>query len=235
MIPWLRPDSAFPHIDTALVEPNGLLAAGGDLSPERIQEAYRHCIFPWYADGQPILWWSPDPRMVLFVEDFKVGRSLRKTVAQNLFEIRVDTNFSGVLEGCAAPREAQGGTWITAEMMRAYVRLHERGVAHSVEAWRDDRLVGGLYGLNIGCMFYGESMFAAEPNASKVAFVHLVGRLARFGLPIIDCQQETAHLARFGARPIARREFAERVARLVHSPQPAQLWTADMRPEIINP
>jgi leucyl/phenylalanyl-tRNA---protein transferase len=173
--------------------------------------------------------------MVLLIEDFKVARSLRKTIARNLFEIRVDTAFAGVLRGCAAPRGGESGTWITDEMIRAYLRLHECGIAHSVEAWRENQLVGGLYGLCIGRMFYGESMFAREADASKVALVHLVDRLARFGLPMIDCQQETAHLARFGARPMARRLFAARVERLVNSPQPAQLWSADMQPETFAP
>jgi leucyl/phenylalanyl-tRNA--protein transferase len=200
-----------------------------------LQDAYRRCIFPWYSPGQPILWWSPDPRMVLFVDEFKVGRSLRKTVARNTFEIRIDTDFAAVLEGCAAPRGPDMGTWITREMVDAYVRLHECGIAHSFEAWRDNRLVGGLYGLCIGQMFYGESMFAREPDASKVALVHLVRRLEQFGLPMIDCQQETAHLARFGARPIARGLFAKHVQRLVHSPQPTRLWSAELHSETFAP
>jgi len=223
VIPWLR-TGAFPPIDTALVEPNGLLAAGGDLSAERLLAAYRQGIFPWYSTGQPILWWSPDPRMVLFVEEFVVPRSLRKVVAQRRFEIRVDSAFVRVIEACAEPRADGGGTWITADIVDAYSELHRRGYAHSVEAWQGDALVGGLYGVAIGRMFFGESMFTRLPNASKVALVHLIDLLKRRAMPMIDCQQQTEHLARFGARPIPRREFAEEVARLVNSMQPAELW-----------
>lgn len=223
MIPWLR-TGAFPPIDTALGDPNGLLAAGGDLSAERLLAAYRQGIFPWYSDGQPILWWSPDPRMVLFVAEFRVPRSLRKVVAQRRFEIRVDSAFRRVIEACAAPRADDGGTWITAAMVDAYSELHRRGYAHSVEAWQGDVLVGGLYGVAIGRMFFGESMFTHVPDASKVALVHLIDLLTRRAMPMIDCQQQTEHLARFGARPIARREFADRLARLVNSTQSPELW-----------
>lgn len=223
MIPWLRA-GAFPPIDTALADPNGLLAAGGDLSAERLLAAYRQGIFPWYSDGQPILWWSPDPRMVLFVAEFRVPRSLRKVVAQRRFEIRVDSAFRRVIEACAEPRADEGGTWITAAMVDAYTELHRSGYAHSVEAWQGDALVGGLYGVAIGRMFFGESMFTRAPDASKVALVHLVELLTRRAMPMIDCQQQTEHLARFGARPIPRREFAERLARLVNSTQSPGRW-----------
>jgi leucyl/phenylalanyl-tRNA--protein transferase len=223
MIPWLRTD-AFPPIDTALADPNGLLAAGGDLSAERLLAAYRHGIFPWYSDGQPILWWSPDPRMVLFVAEFRLPRSLRKVVAQQRFEIRIDSAFRRVIEACAEPRADDGGTWITAAMVDAYSELHRRGYAHSVEAWQGDALVGGLYGVAIGRMVFGESMFTRAPDASKVALVHLIDLLARRSMPMIDCQQQTEHLARFGARPIPRREFAERLARLVNSTQSPERW-----------
>lgn len=223
MIPWLR-TGAFPPIDAALADPNGLLAAGGDLSAERLLAAYRQGIFPWYSDGQPILWWSPDPRMVLFVSEFRVPRSLRKVVARQRFEIRVDSAFRRVIEACAEPRADQGGTWITAAMVDAYTELHRRGYAHSVEAWQGDALVGGLYGVAIGRMFFGESMFTRAPEASKVALVHLIDLLSRRAMPMIDCQQQTEHLARFGARPIPRREFAERLARLVNSTQSPELW-----------
>jgi len=225
VIPWLRTESPFPPIATALAEPNGLLAAGGELTPDRLLEAYRRGIFPWYSAGQPVLWWSPDPRMVLFVDEFRASRSLRKRVKQQPFEMRVDTAFRSVIEACAAvPRAGQGGTWITREIADAYTELHHRGNAHSVEAWRGGLLVGGLYGVAIGRMFFGESMFAHEADASKIALVHLVAMLRARGFPLIDCQQETAHLASFGARPIPRRVFAERVAGLVHCPAPGDRW-----------
>jgi leucyl/phenylalanyl-tRNA--protein transferase len=223
MIPWLR-TGAFPPIESALADPNGLLAAGGDLSAERLLAAYRHGIFPWYSGGQPILWWSPDPRMVLFVAEFRTSRSLRKLVAQTRFDIRVDSAFRDVIEACAAPREEGGGTWITPEMVDGYRELHRRGYAHSVEAWQSHELVGGLYGVSIGRMFFGESMFARVPNASKVALVHLIELLRRSGMPMIDCQQQTEHLARFGARTIPRRKFAELLAPLVNSSQPTEAW-----------
>jgi leucyl/phenylalanyl-tRNA---protein transferase len=235
VIPWLRSDSSFPPITTALHEPNGLLAAGGDLSVERLLAAYERGIFPWYSEGQPILWWSPDPRMVLYVDEFRVARSLRKTVARKRFEIRIDADFPAVIRGCAAPRDTHGGTWITSPMLRAYLRLHEQGFAHSVEAWRDGHLAGGLYGVTIGRMFFGESMFAREPDASKIALVHLVARLQQAGCPLIDCQQETAHLARFGARPVPRAQFADEIGRLVHSSSPAKMWDASVIPETDTP
>ena len=206
-------------------QPNGLLAAGADLAPERILGAYRKAIFPWYAEGQPVLWWSPDPRMVLRVEDFHIGRSLAKVLRSKRFELRCDTAFRQVMDGCAAPRKGDSGTWIVPEMVEAYNRLHTLGYAHSVESWRDGVLVGGLYGVAIGRMFYGESMFAREGDASKVALVHLVEKLKKSGFPLIDCQQETAHLARFGARSMARRQFAREIAALVNCPDPPGVWT----------
>ena len=224
VIPWLR-TGVFPPIDSALDEPNGLLAAGGDLSAERLLAAYGQGIFPWYSAGQPILWWSPDPRMVLFVADFHVPRSLRKLISQRPFEIRIDSAFRRVIEACAEPRKDDSGTWITPEMLDAYSELHRRGFAHSVEAWQNDAMVGGLYGIAIGRMFFGESMFTRVANASKVALAHLIELLKRRAIPMIDCQQETEHLARFGARPIPRREFAERLSRLVNSAEPAEPWT----------
>ncbi|HXX85723.1 MAG TPA: leucyl/phenylalanyl-tRNA--protein transferase [Casimicrobiaceae bacterium] len=225
MIHWLRSSESFPPIEDALADPNGLLAAGGDLSPERLLDAYRHGIFPWYSDGQPVLWWSPDPRMVLFVDEFKVSRSLRRVVSRGDFDISVDKAFRSVIEACAEPRDGQAGTWITQTMIDAYTRLHRYGYAHSVEAWVDDELAGGLYGVAIGRMFFGESMFARVTDGSKVALVHLVEMLKQRDMPLIDCQQQTPHLARLGARPIPRRAFAEALARLVHSPQPAGAWS----------
>ncbi len=225
MIPLLGPRTPFPPLDCALDDPNGLLAATRDLTPERLIDAYRHGIFPWSGDDEPVLWWSPDPRMVLPTDELRVTRSLRKLVRQARFEIRADSAFREVMEACAAtPRPGQGGTWITPSMIGAYCELHARGCAHSVEAWRDGRLAGGLYGVALGRMFFGESMFARVTDASKVALVHLVGMLRVRGYPLIDCQQETAHLASFGARPVPRRLFAERVAALVHSAAPAGAW-----------
>ena len=225
MIPWLSAQSPFPPLEAALADPGGLLAAGADLSPERIVAAYRQGIFPWYSDGQPILWWSPDPRMVLPVAEFRVSRSLRKRVRAGTFETRIDTDFRAVIGACArTPREGQGGTWITPEMADAYCELHRRGYAHSIESWRDGRLVGGLYGIALGRVFFGESMFAHETDASKVALVALVAQLQRLGVPLIDCQQETAHLATFGARPIPRATFAAQLAELIHSADPPPGW-----------
>ncbi len=225
MIPWIKTNGAFPPIESALAEPNGLLAAGGELSAPRLLEAYRLGIFPWYAEGQPVLWWSPNPRMVLFVDEFRARRSLRKVLKQSRFELRVDSAFRGVIESCAAvARPGQYGTWITPAVVEAYCTLYRQGHAHSVESWRDGALVGGLYGVAIGRMFFGESMFAFEADASKVALVHLVDLLKRAQFPLIDCQQETAHLASFGARPISRREFANRLGALINSPAPANTW-----------
>ncbi len=226
MIHWLRPGAPFPPIERAMGEPNGLLAAGGDLSVERLLDAYRNGIFPWYSGDQPILWWSPDPRMVLFVDEFKLSRSLRRTIDKRRFEIRVDTAFLEVVLACAAPRDGQGGTWITPEIAAAYHRLHMRGHAHSVEAWVDGELAGGLYGVAIGRMFFGESMFARATDASKVALAHLIDILRRQDVPMIDCQQQTSHLARLGARPITRREFAAELSRLVNSTPTTDAWRA---------
>ncbi|MEO8740149.1 MAG: leucyl/phenylalanyl-tRNA--protein transferase [Casimicrobiaceae bacterium] len=226
MIHWLQPGAPFPPIERAMVEPNGLLAAGGDLSTERLLDAYRHGIFPWYSGDQPILWWSPDPRMVLFVDELKVARSLRRTIDKGRFEIRVDTAFLAVVRECAAPRDGQRGTWITTEIAAAYHSLHQHGHAHSVEAWSNGELVGGLYGVAIGRMFFGESMFARATDASKVALAYLVDVLRRQDVPLIDCQQQTAHLTRLGARPIARREFAVALSRLVNSTPSTHAWRA---------
>ena len=224
MIPWLRGDAPFPPVSKALKSPNGLLCAGGDLSARRIVEAYSQGIFPWYSEGDPILWWSPDPRMVIFPEELKVSRSLRKSVARGAYETRVDTAFREVIEACAAPRDGQGGTWIVPEMVEAYVRLHELGFAHSVESWRDGLLVGGLYGMALGKAFFGESMFARAHDASKVALVRLVERLRAGGFRVIDCQQATAHLASLGAREIPRKAFAQLVQESIQYPPTGQRW-----------
>lgn len=212
MVPWLPEDAAFPRLETALTEPNGLLAAGGDLSPRRMIAAYRRGIFPWYSAGEPILWWSPDPRMVLFPEEFRVSRSLAKTLRNSKYEVRLDSVFGDIVHACAGkPRAGQSGTWITPEMQTAYCELHLLGYAHSVETWIDDKLAGGLYGVAIGRAFYGESMFSDARDASKIALAHLCAHLKRRGFGIIDCQMETTHLASLGARPIPRRDFAARL------------------------
>ncbi len=227
MLAWLRPDAPFPPLSAALAEPNGLLAAGGDLSPERLIAAYRRGIFPWFSAGQPILWWSPDPRMVLYVDEFRMSHSLDKRVRRQEFTVRIDTAFRDVIDSCATvPRDGQRGTWITPEMIDAYCELHRRGMAHSVESWHDGQLCGGLYGMALGRMFFGESMFARKTDASKVALVHLVDMLRRQGVPLIDCQQETAHLGSFGARPIARATFAGHLSELIHSTEPVAGWRA---------
>jgi leucyl/phenylalanyl-tRNA--protein transferase len=233
VIPWLESDAPFPPLDSALEQPNGLLAAGADLSPARIVDAYRHGIFPWYSEGQPILWWSPDPRMVLYVPEFKPSRSLTKRIRRRDYEVRIDTAFDAVIEACAsAPREEQNGTWITGAMARAYCRLHALRYAHSVEAWREGELVGGLYGLALGKVFFGESMFARATDASKVCLAALVALLQHRGVALIDCQQETRHLASLGARPISRRRFARHLRELIDSNAAPAGWTAGQVSEL---
>ncbi|MBI2307445.1 MAG: leucyl/phenylalanyl-tRNA--protein transferase [Rhodocyclales bacterium] len=232
MIPWLVADAPFPPLELALADPNGLLCAGGDLSPERILAAYRHGIFPWFSDGQPILWWSPDPRMVLFPAEFKVSRSLRKTLRAGRYEVRLDSDFAAVIDTCAHSwRPGQPGTWITPEMRHAYRRLHELGWAHSVETWVESEngyeLVGGLYGLAIGRMFYGESMFSRRTDASKIAAAHLARFLESCGFGMIDCQMRTDHLASLGAREVPRSEFASRLAALVEADGTPGRWPED--------
>ncbi|MEP7156500.1 MAG: leucyl/phenylalanyl-tRNA--protein transferase [Betaproteobacteria bacterium] len=234
MIPWLDRAAGFPDADKALAEPNGLLCAGGDLEPHTIIAAYSKGIYPWFSDDQPILWWSPDPRMVLFPAGFKVSKSLAKTRRSGKFDIRFDSAFADVIAGCAAPREPGGGTWIVPEMQAAYIRLHELGVAHSVESWQDGKLVGGLYGMALGRMFFGESMFSRETDASKVALMAMVEKLRRDGFGLIDCQQETRHLASFGARPIARRDFVQHLRELINSGKPSSSITSHWRMENVE-
>jgi len=225
MLTWLERDDPFPPVEEALRNPNGLLCAGADLSMERLLAAYRSGIFPWYSGGEPILWWSPDPRMVLFCDELKVSRSLAKNLRNKGFELRIDSAFSRVIRACAEPRKGEPGTWISKEMQAAYVALHRAGHAHSFETWQEDRLVGGLYGVAIGRAFFGESMFSRATDASKVALVGLVEELRRRGFPMIDCQQRTPLLASLGARTIPRRQFLRRVAALVHYPEPPGIWT----------
>ncbi|MBI9086899.1 MAG: leucyl/phenylalanyl-tRNA--protein transferase [Desulfobacterales bacterium] len=189
---------------------DGLLAVGGDLRPERVEQAYRCGIFPWYSQNEPILWWSPDPRLVLYPNDFKISRRLRREMRQGRFRITADTAFQHVISACASSRTAQGeGTWIVNEMIDTYTRLYHRGIAHSIEAWEGRRLVGGLYGLSLGRAFFGESMFSLISNASKVALVHLMAFLDRQAFHFLDCQVTTGHLLRFGACEIPRRRFLE--------------------------
>jgi leucyl/phenylalanyl-tRNA--protein transferase len=220
---WLR-GNAFPSPNEALTEPNGLLAAGGDLEPERLLSAYAQGIFPWYQEGQPILWWSPDPRAVLWPRELKVSRSLRRSMRNRGFEFRVDTAFDAVVAGCAAPREYGGGTWITAEMAAAYGRLRGLGWAHSFESWRDGVLVGGLYGVALGSVFFGESMFSRATDASKVALVRAVEVLQAAGIELIDCQVASAHTTSLGAIEIPRERFLKYVADLCQPPFEARVW-----------
>jgi leucyl/phenylalanyl-tRNA--protein transferase len=222
----LSPDTGLDFPPVAAASPEGLLAVGGDLRPERLLLAYRRGIFPWYSDGQPILWWSPDPRAVLFPEKLKVSRSLRKTLRQRTFTLTFDTCFRDVMLACTEPRDKKpdGGTWITPAMVEAYVKLHALGHAHSVEAWQENKLVGGLYGIALGGVFFGESMFARATDASKIVLVHLVRQLARWGYTLIDCQQYTAHLARFGAEEIPRSAFLHLLAQALALPDRPGRW-----------
>ena len=228
MLTWLERDDPFPPVDSALRNPNGLLCAGADLSVPRLLAAYRNGIFPWYSGDEPILWWSPDPRMVLFCDELKVARSLAKSIRNKGYAVQIDTAFRDVLDGCASLRRDAGGeagTWLGEDMRAAYARLHRSGHAHSFECWRDGTLVGGLYGVAVGRMFYGESMFSRATDASKVALVALVEELRRRGFPLIDCQVRTPLLAQLGAREIPRREFLRRLRALVNYREPGGRWT----------
>lgn len=212
----LGPDLTFPPVEQALDDPNGLLAIGGDLSPQRLLAAYRHGIFPWFSTGQPILWWSPAPRMVLYPQELNISRSMRKRLKQQDYEVRYNTAFREVMQACAETvRPDQDGTWITGPMIEAYATLQELGHALSAETWIDGQLAGGLYGVRIGRMFFGESMFHRVSNASKIAFIHLVQELQRQGCGLIDCQMHTSHLASLGAREISRSEFCRQLAELI--------------------
>ncbi len=208
-LPWLDPASLdFPDPATALTNPNGLLAAGGDLRPARLLEAYRRGIFPWYSDGQPILWWSPNPRMVLMPADIHISRSLAKTLRSGRLRVTTDLAFKQVLQGCAAPRRHVDGTWLDAAMQRAYLHLHQLGHAHSLEVWQGENLAGGLYGIALDGIFFGESMFSRVTDASKVALVTLADTLHAGGYRVIDCQVASPHLASLGARLMTRDAFA---------------------------
>ncbi|SDV49758.1 leucyl/phenylalanyl-tRNA--protein transferase [Chitinasiproducens palmae] len=233
MIPWLGPLDPFPSPSSALPPGSpapGLLAASGELPPTRLLDAYRRGIFPWYSPGEPVLWWSPDPRMVLAPDRFKVARSLRKTLKAVLrdpaFEVRVDDDFIAVMRACAgAARPGQDGTWITDEIVAAYGALHDMGFAHSVETWFEGRRVGGLYGVGLGRMFFGESMFSERTDASKIALAALVAHLRMHGVQMLDCQQNTAHLASLGAREIPRDAFLQHLRAAID--EPAVPWPFD--------
>ncbi|NVD98255.1 leucyl/phenylalanyl-tRNA--protein transferase [Massilia sp. BJB1822] len=233
MIPWLDAHTPFPDVSEALTaDAPGLLAAGADLSPQRLLAAYQRGIFPWFSEGQPILWWSTDPRMVLLTEHFRISESLKKTLKKiekssrtdGRWQVRFDTAFEDVMRACAAPRRDGPGTWISEDIIEGYTGLHKLGYAHSSELWLDGELVGGAYGVSIGTMFYGESMFARVTDASKIALAYLVHFLRRHGVAMIDCQQETGHLASLGARPIPRSDFLEHVQKNIAAPQISD-WT----------
>ena len=218
------PTGAFPDVNEALREPDGLLAVGGDLSVARLTNAYRHGIFPWYSDGDPILWWSPDPRTVLVPRQLRVSRSLRKLLRRRSLGCTLDRDFPAVIKACAEPREAGGGTWLVPEMISAYRALHVRGIAHSVEVWQDGVLVGGLYGVAIGGVFFGESMFSRVDNGSKIALVHLCQRLDAWGFGMIDCQVMTEHMIRMGAVQVRRARFIDMLEALRDQPSPRGSW-----------
>ncbi len=217
------PPDSFPDPAGATTEPDGLLAVGGDLTPARLLAAYGRGIFPWYEAGQPILWWSPDPRAVLLPGELHISRSLKRTLRSDCYGVSIDLDFEGVIDGCADAR-AVTGTWITREMRSAYVRLHELGLAHSVEAWRGPELVGGLYGIALGDVFFGESMFSRAPDASKVALVRLVRQVEKRGMQLIDCQVATGHLASLGSRLMPRPEFLRHLKIMVRAAGQTGAW-----------
>ena len=227
-MPVFRLSDALVFPDGRLADDGGLLAVGGDLRPERLLLAYRNGIFPWYSEGRPLLWWCPAPRYVLEPAELHVARSLRKQIKRAPYRISLDEAFDKVMLRCAkVPRPGQGSTWITKDMRAAYLELHRRGVAHSVEAWDGDKLVGGLYGVAIGSIYFGESMFADAPDASKIAFVHLVEQLQRWGFTLIDCQVHTEHLERFGARYLPLSDFMARLDAAVSRPSKLGPWRFD--------
>lgn len=225
MIPFLGPADPFPPVEQALDNPEGLLAAGGSLTMKRLVDAYRCGIFPWFNEGDPILWWSPDPRTVLRPGHVHVSHSLKKRLKKAAYYVTCDRAFARVLDGCAAPRDGDSGTWLSPAMRRAYTSLHTAGLAHSVEVWMDGELAGGIYGVAIGRMFFGESMFARRTDASKIGIVVLAAQLDRWEFPLIDCQLETAHLMSLGAEHMSRRRFVTELASLVKQPAPS--WRLD--------
>tara|TARA_Y100000780_G_scaffold111453_1_gene100678 strand:+ start:1699 stop:2394 length:696 start_codon:yes stop_codon:yes gene_type:complete len=226
---WLTAESQdFPAVERAFAEPNGLLAAGGDLTPERLLRAYRQGIFPWFAPGQPILWWSPEPRTIIRPADLHVSRSMRKLMRQTHLRVEFDRDFPAVIAACAAPRQGASGTWITETMQSAYIELHRLGHAHCVEVYQDEHLVGGLYGIALGRVFFGESMFSRIDNASKLAFIALVQQLEQWGFELIDCQMPTDHLFSLGASSLPRAQFSAELARLCPAGAPSA-WGGTLR------
>lgn len=228
MIPFLGPGDPFPPVEQALDNPDGLLAAGGSLTMKRLVEAYRLGIFPWFNEGDPILWWSPDPRTVLRPSEIHVSHSLRKRLKKGAHFVTLDRAFTRVVDGCAAPRAGDSGTWLSPAMRRAYGALHNAGLAHSVEVWMDGELAGGVYGVAIGRMFFGESMFARRTDASKIGIVTFARQLERWGFPMIDCQLETAHLMSLGAEHVPRRKFVADITKLVKEPAPDWVLDSDL-------
>ncbi len=226
MVPFLGANDPLPSPHRALREPNGLLAAGGGLSVARLVDAYARGVFPWFSDGDPVLWWCPTPRLLLPTDAVHISRSLARRLARRDYRVTLDAGFGQVVRACAAPRPDQEGTWITAEMVAAYEALHARGYAHSLEVWQGDALVGGIYGVAIGTAFFGESMFSRMTDGSKVAIVWLAAQLARWGVPFIDCQVRSDHLVRMGAVEVPRPVFLRRLAPLVAAPGPAT-WRLD--------
>lgn len=218
----------FPDVELALAEPDGLLAIGGDLSQQRLLAAYRQGIFPWYSDGQPVLWWSPNPRAVLYLKDFVISRSLRKSIKNKNYTVTLDTAFYDVIHHCGQKRKGDESTWITNEMTSAYLNLHHAGFAHSVECWHDNKLVGGLYGISLGKAFFGESMFSLATDASKVSLAYLVKYLSNQGFSFIDCQIPTEHLAQFGTKSIARPQFITELRQTLTFPDFTGKWTIDL-------
>ncbi len=227
---WLNeraPEEPFPAAEEAMTDPNGLLAVGGDLSPERLITAYRNGIFPWYGEGQPILWWSPDPRGLFLPGGFHISRSLRRRLNRGQLTVTLDAEFEAVVAGCAAPRPGQDGTWITREMMDAYTELHHRGCAHSAEVWLEDELVGGVYGVALHGAFFGESMFSRVEDASKIGLTWLTGQLWRWGFHLFDCQMSNPHLERLGVREIPRSEYLHRLEAALQAPHRPGPWRLD--------
>lgn len=227
MVPWLGPDDPLPPPETARRTPNGLLAAGGGLSVPRLVDAYARGAFPWFSEGEPVLWWCPDPRMVLPTGGLHVSRSLARRLRNERYTVTIDRDFGGVMRACAAPRRHEEGTWITAEMLAAYEALYRAGHAHALEVWRDGGLAGAIYGVSVGLAFFGESMCSPMPDGSKIAIAWLAAQLARWGVPFIDCQLPSDHLARLGAVTMPRRAFLREVARLSALPGPALPWRLD--------
>ena len=230
--PYLLSDEQldlFPDVELALDEPNGLLAVGGDLSPQRLLAAYKKGIFPWFSDDQPVLWWSPNPRSVLKLDDFKISRSLKKTLNKKIFHVTFDTAFDDVISACAGTRKDGFGTWITNDMLDAYRTLHKQGYAHSVECWFEQKLVGGLYGLSLGHAFFGESMFTRKTDASKVALAHLVWQLKQWQFDFIDAQVSSAHMTSLGANDISRRQFIAELQQTLKLSSRIGQWQFDIK------